>query len=69
MQMPMITLRFRPLLRSNRVRLINPKTDNVDSTAEIDNRADRERQTERYMRSVGIWENFLHLGGGPTIRR
>ena len=69
MQMPMITLRFRPLLRSNRVRQINLEADNIDSSAEIDNRADREREIERYMRSIGIWENFLHVGGGPTIRR
>lgn len=69
MQVPSIALRFRPLFRSTQVQESEPKAGRSIATEEQIDREERERRTERYMRSVGIWETFLDFGGGPTIRR
>ena len=68
MQVPSIALRL-PLFRSTPIQESEPKAIRATLTAEQIDREERARRTERYMRSVGIWESFLHFGGGPTIRR
>ncbi len=71
MQLPMI-LRLRrapepPAAASQPVEIRPPHATSWEAD---ERQAERERRIERYMRSRGIWDTFLHMGGGnPTIRR
>ena len=72
MQLPLSLPRFRPFERAVRIERTDRQTMRGYPVAVDDDgadQADRERQTAQHLRSLGIWESFLHLGAGPTIRR
>lgn len=71
MHVPMILrLRRAPEPAATAIQPVDTRPPHAGAWETDERQAERERRIERYMRSRGIWDTFMHMGSGnPTIRR